>query len=69
MTNIDRFVCGYVAACTDMLSIHHNNTEVRDCLEIVFKSVKDLKEKGVEEYDIEILKPIIREILRKRKLK
>lgn len=69
MTNEDRFVCGYVAACADMLSMHHNDTEVRDCLENIFKSTKDLKEKGVDDYDIELLKPIIKEILRKRKSK
>lgn len=51
-----------------MLQEHGNSTEVEDCLRGNFISIDDLRRHEVDEYDIEVLMPVIKEIERKRAL-
>lgn len=61
------FVQGYFCACSTMVQQHGNSTEVEDCVKGEFKSVEDLKRHGVDEFDIKILTPTFKEIIRKNK--
>ena len=63
------FSIGYACACATMIRQHSNTTEVEDCFRENFMSVKTMREIGVDEYDIEVLEPLVKEIERKRALK
>jgi hypothetical protein len=67
----DKFTQGFVAACAVTLRNHGCDTEVREtlvCLGPAAGSVSMLRKLGVDDYDIDILRPIIREIqVRKRR--
>ncbi len=62
------FSKGYTCACANMIKDHGISTPVEDCYGANFLTVKQLKSIGVDEHDIEVLKPVIKEIERKRKL-
>ena len=62
------FIQGYICACATMMQEHGNETEVEDCLRGNFISLDDLRKHEVDEYDIEVIMPIINEIERKRAL-
>lgn len=62
------FMQGYMCACAVMLSQHGEDTMVEDCVKENFKSIEDLIRHEVDEYDLEILKSIFKEIERKRNL-
>lgn len=62
------FTQGFICACAITLQNHGCDTIVYDTLTCNFKSVSDLRKKGCDENDIQTLMPVIKEILRKRKL-
>jgi hypothetical protein len=63
-----KFTQGFVAACAATLSNHGCDTIVADTLVCCGPvSVDHYRKLGVEEYDITILRPIIKEIQRKKK--
>ncbi len=62
------FSIGYACACAIMLRDHDEPTMVEDCFRANFMDVETMRKIGVDEYDIEALKPIVKEIERKRSL-
>lgn len=68
----DKFTQGFVAACAITLSNHGCDTEVRDtliCIGPAAYSVSMLRKLGVEDYDIEILRPVIRDLQARKRRK
>lgn len=59
---------GYTLACANMMRDHNEPVMVEDCLKANMLQVAEMKKHGVDPSDIEILKPIIKEINRKDKL-
>ena len=57
---------GYACACAEIIRTHDQPTIAEDVYESNFLTVSQLRAAGVDEYDIKVLKPIIREIERKR---
>lgn len=69
---MSEFVQGYACAVSCIVQGHGINTAVREALEACgLTTMKKLKDAGVVEYDLEILKPLITEIknnqIRRRK--
>ena len=62
------FTKGYFCACAVAMRQHGDDGTVYDLVAENFTSLKALRADGVDEYDIEILMPIFKEIERKRKL-
>jgi hypothetical protein len=62
------FSIGYACACATMIRQHGINTEVEDCFRENFMDVETMRSIGVDEFDIEVLEPIVKEIERKRSL-
>jgi len=62
------FSQGFAAACAITLKNHGCDTIVEDTFICNFMNVAEMKRRGVSEYDIEILKPIVKEINRKKSL-
>lgn len=62
------FSVGYFCACANMMFDHDQPTMVEDCLRANFMSIAKMRSIGVQERDIELLAPVIKEIERKRKL-
>jgi hypothetical protein len=58
---------GFAAACAITLKNHGCYTEIEDTFKCSFMSVAEMKKIGVDNFDIELLKPIVKEINRKRK--
>ena len=66
----DKFTQGFVAACAITLRNHGCDTEVREtlvCLGPAAHSISMLRKLGVEDYDIDILRPVIRELQAKKR--
>lgn len=63
-----QFSQGYFCACANMMRDHGEATMVEDCLKANFMTEKEMRAIGVDESDIEILRPIINEITRKNKI-
>lgn len=57
---------GFAAACAITLQNHGCDSIVEDTLVCNFMDEAAMKRRGVDEHDIEILKPIIKEINRKQ---
>ncbi len=69
LSKADKAWCqGFAAACAITLSNHGCDTIVEDTLKCNFMDEAAMRKRGVDEYDIEILKPIMGEIKRKRSL-
>ena len=62
------FSIGYACACANMMRDHDQPTMVEDCFVANFMDIKTMKLIGVDESDIEVLKPIVKEIERKNAL-
>lgn len=56
------FTQGYICACATMLNQHGEDTIVRDCLKGCETDIPKLRRMGVEESDIETLRPILNDI-------
>lgn len=63
----NNFHRGYACACANMMRDYGESTMVEECLRANFLTVEEMRKAGVEEVDIEILRPVINEIQRKRK--
>ena len=61
-------VLNLVGLLPTMIRQHGNNTEVEDCLRENFMDVETMREIGVDEFHIEVLEPIVKEIERKKSL-
>lgn len=59
---------GFIAACAITLKNHGCDTIVEDTLKCNFMDESMMRRRGVDEYDIKILKPIIKEIKRKQNI-
>lgn len=69
LSKVDKAWCqGFAAACAITLTNHGCDTIVEDTLRCNFMDEAAMRRRGVDEYDIEILKPIIKEIKRKQSL-
>lgn len=62
------FNSGYACACANMMRDHDQPTMVEDCFRANFMDIKTMRSIGIDESDIKVLKPIVKEIERKRKL-
>ncbi len=62
------FLIGYACACADIMRSHGEDTIAADVFRGCFMTVSQMRKVGVDESDIDALKPIVKEILRKRKL-
>jgi hypothetical protein len=58
----DKWMQGFACACAITLRNHDETTIVRDTYICNFRSVSQLQKAGVDKYDIDILRPIIKEI-------
>lgn len=57
----DQFVMGYCCAVATIVRGHGAGTETEEALSYIgVKTVKDLRSKGVDEFDIEALKPVLK---------
>lgn len=63
-----KFSQGYACACAVMLKGHGQDTAVEDTFRANFMSVDTMKKLGVDQYDIDILSPVVKECERKSKL-
>ncbi|MCA6431166.1 MAG: hypothetical protein IM613_17160 [Cytophagales bacterium] len=59
---------GYFCACAVLLKQHRDEKLVYELMNENFTSLEKLRADGVDEYDIELLMPVIKEIYRVRKL-
>lgn len=67
---MNKWIQGYACAIATLVSSHGENTGERDALSAAgLTSIKALKAAKVDEYDIKILKPLIKELKRERKNK
>lgn len=62
------FTKGYFCACAVAMKQHGDDGTVYDLVAENYISLKQLRDDGVDEHDIEVLMPIIKEIERKKKL-
>jgi hypothetical protein len=62
------FSLGFIAACAVILQSHGEDTIVEDALRCNSLTVDEMREIGVDEHDIEILMPVLKEIERKGRL-
>ena len=60
------FSIGYACACANIIRTHGEETIARDCFNENFMSVETMKAIGVDEDDIKVLEPIVKEIERKQ---
>ncbi len=60
------FSIGYACACANIIRTHGEETIARDCFNQNFMSVETMKAIGVDEDDIKVLEPIVKEIERKQ---
>lgn len=65
LPNEDDFSVGYFCAIANMMRDHDNDVIAKDCLGANFMNIKKMKRIGVDESDIEILKPIVKDIERR----
>jgi hypothetical protein len=66
----DKFTQGFVAACAITLRNHNCPTEVTEtliCIGPTSSSIALLRKLGVEDYDIDILRPIILDLQAKKR--
>ena len=69
LSEFDKAWCqGFAAACAITLFNHGCDTIVEDTFRCSFMDEASMRRRGVDEFDIETLKPIIKEIKRKRLL-
>lgn len=64
----NKFHQGYMCALATIVRSHGLDTEIRDALGCNFLTIAQMKNAEVDEYDIEVLKPYVKEILRKQKI-
>lgn len=69
LKNGNEFDRGYMAALATVLNGHRDSKMVEDALGHNLLSVHQMRKIGVDEYDIRLLRPIVREINRKKRLK
>lgn len=62
------FSAGFAAACAITQKNHGCDTIVEDTFMCNFMDEAAMRRRGIDEYDIEILKPIIKEIKRKQSI-
>jgi hypothetical protein len=62
------FSHGYFCACATMLRQHGESSIVEDCVRENFMDIETMRKIGVDEFDIEVLEPIVKEIERRRNL-
>ena len=62
------FVRGFAAACSITLQNHDQPSMVRETYECNFMTEQQLRACGVDEIDIETLRPIIKEIVSRRRV-
>lgn len=60
------FSIGYACACANIIRTHGQETIAEDCFRENFMSIKTMRSIGVDEEDIKILTPIVKEIERKK---
>lgn len=63
----DIFSIGYACACANMVRDHGYRREVDDCFRANFMSISKMREIGVDEEDIKVLRPVVRSIRGRRK--
>ncbi|MFO0359261.1 MAG: hypothetical protein ACK50N_02075 [Flavobacteriales bacterium] len=59
------FSIGYACACANIIRTHGEETIARDCFKANFMTIETMREIGVDEDDINVLKPIVKEIERR----
>lgn len=64
---MNMFSAGYACACANIIRTHGESTIATDVFSANFMSLADMKAAGVDESDIEVLKPIVEERERRRK--
>lgn len=60
------FDCGYMCALATVMQQYGEETIVREALKENFLTVEQMKNSGVEQNDIDVLAPIVKEIERLR---
>lgn len=63
--NTNDFSKGFACAVVQIIETHGEQTIAEDVFRCNFMSIETMKKIGVDEHDIEILKPIVKEIERK----
>lgn len=58
----EQFAQGYAAACAALISLHDQPGMAKDVLREQFKGPRDIKKYDIDEYDANILLPILKEI-------
>lgn len=66
--NMNDFSKGYACAVAQIIEQHGETTLAEDIFSCNFMSVETMKKIEIDEHDIELLKPIVKEIERKRSL-
>lgn len=62
------FSKGYACAVAQIIDQHKEDSIAEDIFLCNFMSIKTMRSISVDEYDIKLLKPIVKEIERKKKL-
>lgn len=55
------FMIGYAAALAEIIRLHQSEVEVADTVEGHGFTMSDFERAGVEDYDLEVLRMVIRE--------
>ena len=64
----DDFTRGYMCAVAALLTMHGESGYVDDLFNANGMTIPQMRKKGVDEYDIKVLRPVIKEWSRKKKL-
>jgi hypothetical protein len=64
----DKFVQGYMCALATIVKVYGTDTAVEDAFGCCPRTEEQMKEQGVDESDIEALRPVIRAHQRKKAL-
>lgn len=67
MTDFEKhFSQGYACAVANLIRMYDQPTIAQEVFSANFCSIKEMRKMGIDESDIEVLKPIVKEIERKR---
>jgi hypothetical protein len=67
--NDNEFIQGYACAVSNLVDMYGPSKEAEEVLRCIRHSTVYLRKSGVDEHDIKVLRPIIKELSRKSKLK
>ncbi len=69
MKNECKFSQGFACALATVFRYCKQDVYIMEALETNFMTITDMRAKGVDQYDIETLKPIVKQIQKKQRIR